>query len=192
MRNSNMKNAIIKRAKSVILIMVVMLLGGCADIRRKFHYFPDMWFSPGVDAQQNDEISGRVGNLLPPSGSIAYGKYPYKYTVLDADKASRELKPISENNLTKGKEQYNIYCAPCHGESGKGDGPIKKVGKYVTIKPLVSPDGSAVPAESYNTAKIYHMLTMGIGTMAGYGTQVTEKNRWFIAQYVKALQAKKK
>lgn len=192
MKNVKIHTSVKSALKFTVLAFAVTVLGGCADIRRQFHYFPDMWFSPGIDAQQFDELSGRAGDMLPPVGAIAYGKLPYKYGIADADKAARELKPLAETNVNKGKEQYGIYCTPCHGETGFGDGLVKKVGKYATIKPLVSPDGSAIQATSFNTAKLFHVITVGQGTMSGYSTQITERNRWFIAQYVKAMQEKKK
>lgn len=99
--------------------------------------------------------------------------------------------------LNRGQERYNIYCAPCHGWSGLGDGPIHRRAQQLV-------DGS--PSESYGTVwvqpknlheqmyvdqpigQIYATITLGARSMAGYKAQVPVEDRWAIAAYVKALQ----
>ena len=99
--------------------------------------------------------------------------------------------------LNRGQERYNIYCAPCHGWSGLGNGPIHQRAQRLV-------DGS--PSESYGTVwvqpknlheqmyvdqpigQIYATITLGARSMAGYKAQVPVEDRWAIAAYVKALQ----
>ena len=85
--------------------------------------------------------------------------------------------------LARGKEQFTIFCAMCHGESGQGNGhlvtsklfpvqPTSLVGDYVQNKP----DG-----------EIYHVITMGSisGLMGAHGAQIKPDDRWKIVTYVK-------
>ena len=92
--------------------------------------------------------------------------------------------------LTKGKEQYDIYCAVCHGFTGKGDGSI-----------VVNKDGSdgpflAIPPD-FTTAKgrlhgltdgdMFYSITYGKNMMGGYDSQVNPKDRWAIIHYIKEM-----
>jgi hypothetical protein len=84
--------------------------------------------------------------------------------------------------LARGQERYGIYCAPCHGLSGAGDGIVVKRGMQVP--------------PSYHQDRIRHMpdgqlyatIENGIRNMPAYAAQTTPQDRWAIVAYVRALQ----
>ncbi len=168
-----------------------ILFTGCRD----YAYFLDMHYSPAVDAQKQDTIGNRKGNFLPPQGSLPFKASVYSLTnnLNDYPRADFVLKSPFENReknswvLNQGKDQYRIYCSPCHGLSGKGDGTVQA--KWPAIQPIVSVEGRDVPALKWGFGRIYHVIRVGIRSMQGYASQITEENRWVIAHYVKHLQS---
>jgi len=84
--------------------------------------------------------------------------------------------------LARGRERFNIYCSPCHGRTGGGDGMIVRRGfrhppSYHDERLRNAPVGHFVD-----------VMTNGFGAMADYRQQVEPRDRWAIAAYIRALQ----
>lgn len=194
--------------KFVLAILFVMSLFLFAMNYGKYQYFPDMHYSPAVDSQEFDEIGSRNGNRKVPADSIPYKihekqfgvlPYPFKNTVQDLKRSgAMNRSPINTNELEvaikKGKEKFNIYCAPCHGldggknNNGKGSGPVAA---YWLAIPSLYGAGRYLPElkrEQYPLGSLYHIITEGIGSMKSYSSQVSSRDRWAIAHYVKFIQ----
>ena len=175
----------------IVIILSFTLFTGC----REYAYFLDMHYSPAVDAQKQDSIGNRKGNFLPPENSVPYkaSVYPLTNSLSDYPKADFILRSPFENRkennwvLNRGKDQYRIYCSPCHGLTGKGDGPVQA--KWLAIRPIVPVEDRDVPPLKWGFRRIYHVIRVGIRSMQGYASQITEENRWAIAHYVKYLQS---
>jgi mono/diheme cytochrome c family protein len=88
----------------------------------------------------------------------------------------------SDGLLARGRERFNIYCAPCHGLAGDGDGIIVAHGfpqpPSYHIERLL-----AAPAQHF-----YDVITRGYGVMYSYADRVDPHDRWAIAAYIRALQ----
>jgi mono/diheme cytochrome c family protein len=90
--------------------------------------------------------------------------------------------PLTADVLDRGEQRYNIYCAPCHGVSGNGDGMIVKRGYR---------QPPSYHVERLRTAPLghyYDVMTNGFGAMPDYRAQIAPRDRWAIAAYVRALQ----
>lgn len=120
-------------------------------------------------------------------GSAEAGKVEYVSAIPD------EI-PVSDDLLKRGQERFNIYCAPCHGISGYGNGMV-----HVRAARLQEAGGDAanwVPPTNFHTddarkwtpGHIYAVATNGVRSMPPYAKQTTIVDRWAIAAYVKALQ----
>jgi mono/diheme cytochrome c family protein len=88
----------------------------------------------------------------------------------------------SDELLSRGRERFNIYCAPCHGLAGDGDGIIVAHGfpqppSYHIERLLAAP-----------TQHFYDVITHGYGVMYSYADRVDPHDRWAIAAYIRALQ----
>jgi mono/diheme cytochrome c family protein len=89
---------------------------------------------------------------------------------------------ITAEDLQRGRERFNIYCSPCHGYSGYGDGIIVQRG-------FLSPP-------SYHTDRLrqapaghfFNVITNGFGRMYPYADRVSVEDRWRIVAYIRALQ----
>ncbi len=90
--------------------------------------------------------------------------------------------PITEEILAKGQERYDIYCSPCHGHAGYGDGIIVQRG-FTAPPSLHTERMRALPP-----GHIFDVITNGIGAMYAYGDRTTPEERWAIIAYMEALQ----
>ena len=89
---------------------------------------------------------------------------------------------LSRDLLERGRERFNIYCSPCHGASGAGDGMIVQRGfrrppSYHEERLVNAPVGY-----------LFDVMTNGFGAMQDYSSQVPVADRWAIAAYIRALQ----
>jgi len=129
-----------------------------------------------------DERSARP--TIP--GTIARGQLqddPLLYTgKLNGQEADQFPFAMTENDLERGRERFNIFCSPCHSQLGDGNGMIvqrglKKPPSYFEPRLLKAPVGH-----------FFYVMTNGWGAMADYSDQVPVADRWRIAAYIRALQ----
>ena len=94
--------------------------------------------------------------------------------------------PITRKDLERGRDRYNIYCSPCHGGLGDGQGMIVQRG--------------FPPPPSYHIDRLrqapaghfFDVITNGFGTMFSYASRVNAEDRWRIVAYIRALQLSQK
>jgi mono/diheme cytochrome c family protein len=84
--------------------------------------------------------------------------------------------------LEHGRNRFNIYCTPCHGYTGDGDGMIVRRG---FSKPPSFHEERLVDAPS---GHFYNVITQGYGAMYSYASRVPPGDRWAIVTYIRALQ----
>jgi mono/diheme cytochrome c family protein len=110
----------------------------------------------------------------------------------NADGSTVETIPASikldEAFVRRGQERFNIYCAPCHGQAGYGDGIVKTVADAKGIGTLVVPNFHDVTKRSLTPGHIFGVASNGFQTMKGYKHQISVEDRWAIVAYVRALQ----
>ena len=98
--------------------------------------------------------------------------------------------------LKRGQERFNIYCQPCHGKAGYGDGIVNQRAMQLMTAPSFSNGTTWVQPKSVHeqaireqpVGKIYNSITNGVRNMSGYAAQIPTEDRWAIVAYVKALQ----
>jgi hypothetical protein len=120
-------------------------------------------------------------------GTVARGEY-------DADTYLRTGKignnpgdympfPVTVDVLSRGRERYNIYCAPCHSRVGDGNGFIPSRGF-----PRNPPSYHIERLEKAPVGYIFGVITEGFGIMQDYSSQISPRDRWCIVAYIRALQ----
>ena len=90
--------------------------------------------------------------------------------------------PITREVLERGRERFEIYCAPCHGRTGEGNGMIVQRG---------FPAPPSYHIDRLRQAPVGHffdVITHGYGVMYPYAERVQPRDRWAIAAYIRALQ----
>ena len=90
--------------------------------------------------------------------------------------------PVTAALLARGQERYNIFCAPCHGRTGQGEGMIVQRG--MRQPPSFMEDRLRNAAAGY----FFDVMTHGFGAMQDYAAQIPVQDRWAIVAYEKALQ----
>lgn len=184
MKITNMKNI-------VVTILIMLSVTSCFDKKKpNYRYMPNMYTSVAVETYSEYEIlpNGQAA-LTPVKGTISRGWMPYEYENTQEGKAlaTKELKiplAVNEENLAKGKELFNIYCAICHGNKGDGQGTLVKREKFLGIPSL------ADKGRNITEGDIYHVMMYGLNSMGSYASQTNEKERWQITMHALDLKSK--
>jgi mono/diheme cytochrome c family protein len=154
-----------------VIALTVVFLTGCrqhmADQPSYKPYDPSSFFSDGASARplQTDTVArGSTANVTA-IGSVDHLPYP-----------------VDRAMLERGQSRFNIYCAPCHGEAGYGDGVIVQRGfsdppSYHSDRLRQAPLGH-----------FYDVATNGYGSMPSYAALISADDRWAIVAYIRALQ----
>ncbi|HPC83766.1 MAG TPA: cytochrome c [Thermoanaerobaculaceae bacterium] len=97
--------------------------------------------------------------------------------------------PVDEAMMHRGRERYDIFCAPCHGLSGYGDGPVSKRAEALAEGTWVIPSSlHAGQSRDLSVGQLFETITNGVRNMPSYGAQIGVRDRWAIVAYVRALQ----
>jgi mono/diheme cytochrome c family protein len=193
---------------SIILIgaalgaVVVGIAGFRGGPTRKppIEIFPDMNRQLKLRPMEaNSFFTNGVSSQLPPSGTIARGEpvqtiagpvYSFEDAPINTGRVTGTTNfvetnplPVTSEVLQHGHERFDIYCAPCHGKLGDGNGITKKLGLMPAVANLhdqrivVMTDG-----------EIFNTITRGKITMAAYGPLMPAEDRWAVIAYLRALQ----
>ena len=90
--------------------------------------------------------------------------------------------PVDAAVMARGQQRFNIYCTPCHGRTGLGDGMVVRRG-YRRPPSLHQDRLRSAPAGHF-----FDVMTNGFGAMPDYAAQIKAEDRWAIAAYIRALQ----
>lgn len=162
------------------LLPVLLLASGC-ELRQAMYDQPA--YRP---LQASTFFTNGMSARLPVEGTIAIGHLEddQHYFTGMADGAMATTFPfeITTEVLNRGQERYNIFCAPCHDQTGAGNGIIVQRGfkqptSFHDQRLVDSPPGY-----------YYSVIKNGFGVMMDYSAQVPVHDRWAIIAYVKALQ----
>jgi mono/diheme cytochrome c family protein len=90
--------------------------------------------------------------------------------------------------MQRGQQRFGIYCTPCHGLLGEGDGMVthRAQDKGLTWVPPVNIQAENIRLQP--VGQIFNTITHGIRNMQGYGAQIPPEDRWAIIMYIRALQ----
>lgn len=147
----------------------------------------DMQDQPKIKAYREAEFFGdRRGMRTIPEGTVARGFLQdddLLYTGKVNGQAVDEFPfQITKTVLERGRERFNIYCSPCHGRTGLGNGMIVQRG----FKPPPSFHEEKIRTQA--VGYYFDVMTNGFGAMQDYRAQVAPEDRWAIAAYIRALQ----
>ena len=190
----------------LIFLTVVAAVIGIAGLRGHLSRKPPIEIIPDMNRQfklrpeaadsffANDHTS-----QLPPPGTVARSKplqtdngrvYAYEQSPVNTGFITGTTNFVATNPmritpefLRHGREQFQIYCTPCHGGLGDGNGITKKLGDMPAVANLH--DQRIV---EMTDGEIFNTITRGKGLMAAYGPTVSIKDRWAIIAYLRALQ----
>jgi mono/diheme cytochrome c family protein len=162
----------------------LLLLAACS-------WFTDFKQQPKVDPWESaaDSIPPR-GN---PQGSVSiYGSAApgFQYDRIGSPQALTTMGAIANpiapdsTSVRRGRIQFQINCAVCHGPLGLGNGPVVKYGMF---PPAIG--AAANPAAGYSDGYLFGVIRNGKGLMPPYN-RIEEPDRWDIVNYLRSLQGK--
>ena len=181
---------------------VVGIAGLRGEISRKppLEIFADMNRQPKLRPQRPDDFfPNGVSSQLPPPGTVARSQpietvdgavYAYEDAPFNTGKVSGTTNfvetnplPVTGALLARGQDRFDIYCSPCHGRLGDGNGITKKIGDMPAVANLHDERIVAMA-----DGEIFNTITHGKNTMGAYGPLVPTQDRWAIVAYLRALQ----
>jgi len=149
-------------------ILAAAFLPACERIDR------NMWDTPAAKPQ-------REPVRLPPADSVPTKGREHIPSMAEAVKLENPVEPTERNRL-KGKELYGIFCVPCHGASGKGDGLVGQ--KYVPVPVDLRP-GS--PISKLPDGVLFVFISNGAGGMPAFRADLDPAERWHVIAYLRTL-----
>ncbi|HVU08928.1 MAG TPA: cytochrome c [Verrucomicrobiae bacterium] len=181
---------------------IVGIAGFRGELSRKppIEVFPDMDRQLKLRPQKPfDFMPNEISSQLPPPGTIARSEpiqsvngavYEFEDSPVNAGKTTGTTNfietnplPVNLQLLARGHERFDIYCAPCHGKLGDGNGITKKIGDMPAVANLH--DKRIVEMAD---GEIFNTITFGKSTMGAYGPIVPTQDRWAIVAYLRTLQ----
>jgi mono/diheme cytochrome c family protein len=163
-------------------LAAAMLLFGCEKMVRNMYEQPK--YKPlDPSALWSDGQSARPlqpGVVVRSAGAIAAsssGRLGEQDLRAQAGPGS-----VTAAMLRRGRERYDIYCAPCHSVSGDGDGMVVRRG-FPSPRTLHSDRLRSVP-----DAYLYEVISDGYGVMYPFADRIAPQDRWAIVAYMRALQ----
>jgi len=162
-----------------ILLALIALTSACRI---------DMHVQPRENPLSRSEFYPDHRSERPPvEGTVARGDLradTYFYTGKIGNNPGDVMPfPITKEVLERGRERFNIFCAPCHSRVGDGNGFIPSRG--FARKP---PSFHDVRLQKAPVGYFYDVITEGFGIMPDYASQIPPQDRWNIVAYVRALQ----
>jgi cytochrome c5 len=152
------------------VLVAATTLPACEKIDR------NMWDNPAFRPQEEPV------RLPPPDSVPTKGREHVPLPGSPGAAPLRNPEKGTESSLLAGKELYGIFCTPCHGESGKGDGPVAK--KFIPTPVDISAAG---PGSHHPDGDLFAIVTHGRNGMPPFRSDLTAKERWLVVGYLRTL-----
>lgn len=155
--------------KRAVLLLLLLGLAGCGE---------------SMDRQNRLKTYGAAGIEGWPAAGEALPLVPGTVSrdALARDRAIANPPPVSLALLERGRQRYDIYCAPCHGLSGAGDG-------IIVARGFPRPVSFNAPQQMQLSARrLMDVIGQGSGRMYSFSDRVEPWDRWAIVAYIRALQ----
>ncbi len=162
--------------------------------RPRLHLVADMDQQASAGAQEGSELFPDGRAMRPPvEGTVAVGELRAVDAVERGQVGGAWVTsiplPVDAPLLARGRERHDVFCAPCHGLAGAGDGPVARRAEALA-------EGTWTPPSSFHTeavrgredGQLFDTIGNGIRTMPAYAGQVPVGDRWAVVAYLRALE----
>lgn len=175
-----------------LILSILVFLSGC--YRGRPSEDPPIHLNPNMDTQEKYKpqspsrfFEDGLTMRQPVPGTVAIGELHeddayYRGKNADGSLVRNMPVEVTMETLRRGQKRFNIYCAPCHDQTGSGKGIVVKKGF------LPPPSFHLDRLREVEDGHIYDVITNGIRNMPSYKHQIPVSDRWKIVAYVRALQ----
>ena len=179
LRSSVIPSAFWRRPSGVgSVLLLALLAAGCRqDMHDAPRYEPleaSAFFPNGQSARTLVANTG-------PRGQLREDRHLYE-GIVDGTPAETFPFPLTADVMQRGHERFNVFCSPCHGRTGEGNGMIVQRG--FRQPPSMHEDRLRNAPVGY----FFDVMTHGFGAMQDYSAQLPVADRWAVAAYIRALQ----
>ncbi|HLG58369.1 MAG TPA: cytochrome c [Vicinamibacterales bacterium] len=164
--------------RTLAVVAMCVVLAACRQ---------DMHDAPSYDPLQQSAFfpDGAASRMLV-ANTVARGQLredEHLYTgKVNGQVAAEFPMPVTAEVMARGQERFNVYCSPCHGRTGMGNGMIVQRGFRAP------PSYHEERLRNVPVGYFFDVMTSGFGAMQDYSAQVPVTDRWAIAAYIRALQ----
>lgn len=152
------------------------MLAGCD------HLHQDMGNQPkNLPLSPSDFFADGRSERMPVENTVSRDSMDNDQLMVTKDSNNFPM-PVNQGLLERGQERYRIFCSPCHGIQGDGNGMV--VLRGMKRPPTFHQDRLRQSPNGY----VYDVVTNGFGQMYSYSAQIPPRDRWAIVSYVRALQ----
>jgi mono/diheme cytochrome c family protein len=164
-----------------VFILVLLAVGAAAGVQATAIVY--RWNHDMINTQR--VMPGEMNFAMAP-GSLPRSGGQLYYPKEQRDEAALRKNPVpaTPESIKKGGDLFVVYCTPCHGVTGKGNGLV--AAKFVTPADLTNPDLQKARTDCYWQS----YLSVGGAVMPSYGESLSAEERWDVVNYVRTLAAK--
>jgi S-disulfanyl-L-cysteine oxidoreductase SoxD len=164
-----------------VFLLTLLLVGGIGAVLAGivgYRWMHNMFYTQRI-------MPGEY-NYSMPTGSLPRTGGQLYHSPADREAAAARRNPVAANaeSVRKGSELYAIYCTPCHGASGRGDGPVST--KFVPPADLTNPELHKVRTDGYWQS----YLSAGGAVMPSYAEALSPDERWHVVNFLRTLAKK--
>lgn len=161
----------------LLCLLVVAGVGGLLGLVAGYRWLTSMQADVKLVPGEADLV-----RIAPPAGTV-----PRQGGELTVERAAYESRknPIARTqaSVARGEALYRIYCVPCHGAGGKGDGPV-------TPRFIPPPDLTGPQIQGRTDGHISYYIGYGGAIMPAYGEAISVTERWDLVNYIRTLAQK--
>lgn len=169
-----------RRLSLVLITGMLFAAAGCHTDMYDQPRYED--YEPAPFFEDSTSVRPLVPNTV--SREAPRSAFPhFFYGTVDGEPAESFPFEVTPLVMRRGQERYNVFCAPCHGYAGYGNGMIVQRG--FDRKP---PSFHGERLRSAPVGHYFEVITNGFGIMYEYGDRVDPADRWAIIAYIRALQ----
>jgi hypothetical protein len=166
----------VRRLSIVFVAAGFFMLAGCD------HLHQDMGNQPkNLPLSPSDFFADGRSERMPVENTVSRDSMDNDQLMVTKDSNNFPM-PVNQGLLERGQERYRIFCSPCHGIQGDGNGMV--VLRGMKRPPTFHQDRLRQSPNGY----VYDVVTNGFGQMYSYSAQIPPRDRWAIVSYVRALQ----
>ena len=160
-----------------VFVLVLLMLGGVAGVlglNVGYRWFHNMTESPRI-------MPFERAFSMPPGSVPRGGELRLPKEEREAAAVRRNPIPATPASVQKGGELFVIYCTPCHGAQGKGNGPVST--KFVPPADLTNADLHKARTDGYWQS----YMSVGGAVMPSYGEALSAEERWHVVNFLRTL-----